>query len=157
MIDSAIYDRFVRPVVRNMVTPESANLLSESHPLRIQCIAFSDMNPFMPMLDGLAEKATQERKPASKENPFLSDEAIFGEIIETQLNMYRTMRDTLTETMFFSIYTSPIVKSLIAPLQSDAPKHRVVDVRQMPEVHSVIAKIEHGGVAEAVVRFAFVK
>lgn len=151
-INTAIYDRFVRPVVRNMVTPESAELLRESHPLRTQRIAFSDMNPFMPMLDGLAEKVTQERKPASKENPFLSGEAIFGEIVETQLNMYRTMRDTLTETMFFSIYTSPIVKSLIAPLQSDAPKHRVVDVRQMPEVHSVLAKIEHGGVAEAVVR-----
>lgn len=151
-INTAIYDRFVRPVVRNMVTPESAELLRESHPLRTQRIAFSDMNPFMPMLDGLAEKVTQERKPANKENPFLSGEAIFGEIVETQLNMYRTMRDTLTETMFFSIYTSPIVKSLIAPLQSDAPKHRVVDVRQMPEVHSVLAKIEHGGVAEAVVR-----
>ncbi len=41
---------------------------------------------------------------------------------------------------------------MIAPLQSDAPKHRVVDVRQMPEVHSALAQIEHGGVAEAVVR-----
>lgn len=151
-INTAIYDRFIRPAVRNMVTPESAELLRESHPLRTQRMAFSDMNPLMPMLDSIIEPVIQERKPAGDENPFLIGEKIFGEVIETQLNMYRNMRDALTETTFFSIYTSPIVKSMIAPLQSDAPKHRVVDVRQMPEVHSALAQIESGGVAEAVVR-----
>lgn len=151
-INTAIYDRFIRPVVRNVVTPESAELLREAHPLRTQRMAFSDINPLMPMLDAFAEPVIQERKPASEDNPFLIGEKIFGEIVETQMNMYRSMRDAFTETSFFTIYTSPIVKSMIAPLQSDAPKHRVVDVRQMPEVHSALAQIEHGGVAEAVVR-----
>ena len=151
-INTAIYDRFVRPVVRNMVTPESAELLREAHPLRTQRMAFSDLNPLMPMFDAIAEPVIQERMPASEDNPFLMGEKIFGEIVETQMNMYRSMRDALTETSFFTIYTSPMVKSMIAPLQSDTPKHRVVDVRQMPEVHSALAHIEHGGVAEAVVR-----
>lgn len=151
-INTTIYDRFVRPVVRNLVTQESADLIRESHPLRTQRLVFSDKNPLMPILDRIKESAIQDRRPVDQENPFLMGEKIFGEVIETQFNLYKNWRDAMTETTFFSIYTSPLVKSMIAPLNSDAPKHRVVDVRQMPEVHSALAQIEHGGIAEAVVR-----
>lgn len=79
-------------------------------------------------------------------------EKIFGEVVETQLDLYRNFRDAMTETMFFSVYTSPIVKSMISPGNADSPKRHVMDVRQMPEVHSALLNIETGGVAEAVVR-----
>ncbi len=51
-----------------MVTSESAELLRESHPLRTQRIAFSDVNPIMPMLDTIVEPVVQERKPANEDN-----------------------------------------------------------------------------------------
>jgi pimeloyl-ACP methyl ester carboxylesterase len=151
-INTTIYDRFVRPVIKNMVTPESAELIRESHPLRTQRLIFSDKNPIMPAIDKITNSLIQDRKKASEDNPFLMGEKIFGEVVETQLDLYRNFRDAMTETMFFSVYTSPIVKSMISPGNADSPKRHVMDVRQMPEVHSALLNIETGGVAEAVVR-----
>jgi hypothetical protein len=58
----------------------------------------------------------------------------------------------MTETLFFSVYTSPLVKAMISPNNEHIPKRQDVDVREMPEVHSALSNIEIGGVAEAVVR-----
>ena len=151
-ISTAIYDRFIRPVVKNVVTPEAAELMRESHPLRTQRVIFSDKNPLMPMMDKVVEGVSQERNPVSKNNPFLMAEKITTTLVETQLNLYRNMRDAMTETLFFSIYTSPFVKASIAPKGVEVPKRHHVDVRQMPEVHSALSSIEEGGLAEGVVR-----
>lgn len=151
-INTEIYDRFVRPTIQNMSTPETAALIRESHPLRTQRVMFSDKNPIMPMFDKAAEAITQERKPASKDNPFIMAEKVASELVETQLNLYRNMRDSMTETSFFSIYTSPLIKAIISPKDSGLPKHSIVDVRQLPEVHHVLANIDKGGLAEGVVR-----
>jgi pimeloyl-ACP methyl ester carboxylesterase len=151
-INTTVYDRFVRPVIKSMVTPESAEMIRESHPLRTQRLMFSDKNPIMPAMDKITEGLVQERKKAGENNPFLMGEKIFGEVVETQLNLYRNFRDAMTETLFFSIYTSPIVKAMISPNNADTPKRRVMDARQMPEVNAALANIEAGGIAEAVVR-----
>ena len=151
-INTEIYDRFVRPAIQNMATAESAAFIREAHPLRTQRVIFSDRNPMMPMLDKAAESMSQERKPARKDNPFIMAEKVASELIETQMNLYRNMRDSMTETCFFSIYTSPFVKAVISPKGSDLPKRVNVDVRQMPEVHNALANVEKGGLAEGVVR-----
>lgn len=151
-INTEIYDRFVRPTIQNMSTPETAALIRESHPLRTQRVMFSDKNPIMPMLDKAVETITQDRKPASKDNPFIMAEKVGSELIETQLNMYRSMRDSMTETSFFSIYTSPLIKAIISPKDSGLPKHSMVDVRQLPEVLKALANVDQGGLAEGVVR-----
>ncbi len=151
-INTEIYDRFVRPAIQNMSTAETAALIRESHPLRTQRVMFSDKNPIMPMLDKAAESIAQERKPASKDNPFIMAEKVASELLETQLNLYRSMRDSMTETSFFSIYTSPLIKAIISPKDSGLPKHSMVDVRQMPEVHNALALVDKGGLAEGVVR-----
>ena len=151
-INTEIYDRFMRPAIQNMATSETAEFMRESHPLRAQRAIFSDKNPIMPMLDKALAPLTQERKPASQDNPFIMAEKVASELVETQLNLYRNMRDSLTETCFFSIYSSPIIKAFISPKDSGAPKRTTVDVRQMPEVHNALANIDKGGLAEGVVR-----
>jgi len=151
-INTEIYDRFVRPAIQNMATPETAELIRESHPLRTQRVIFSDKNPIMPMLDKAAESLVRERKPASKDNPFIMAEKVASELIETQLNLYRNMRDSMTETSFFSIYSSPMIKAFIRPKDSGVPKRTTVDVRQMPEVHHALENVDKGGLAEGVVR-----
>ena len=151
-INTEMYDRFVRPAIQNMATPETAEFIRESHPLRTQRVMFSDKNPIMPMLDKAAESIVRERKPASKDNPFIMAEKVASELIETQLNLYRNMRDSMTETSFFSIYSSPIIKAFISPKDSGAPKRTTVDVRQMPEVHHALESVDKGGLAEGVVR-----
>jgi len=151
-INTEMYDRFVRPAIQNMATPETAELIRESHPLRTQRVIFSDKNPIMPMLDKAAESLVRERKPASKDNPFIMAEKVASELIETQLNLYRNMRDSMTETSFFSIYSSPMIKAFISPKDSGVPKRTTVDVRQMPEVHHALENVDKGGLAEGVVR-----
>ena len=106
----------------------------------------------MPMLDKAVEAIVHERKPASKDNPFIMAEKVASELIETQLNLYRNMRDSMTETSFFSIYSSPMVKAFISPKESGIPKRTAVDVRQMPEVHHALENVDKGGLAEGVVR-----
>ena len=151
-INTELYDRFVRPAIQNMATPETAELIRESHPLRTQRVIFSDRNPIMPMLDKAAESIVRERKPASIDNPFIMAEKVASELIETQLNLYRNMRDSMTETSFFSIYSSPMIKAFISPKDSGMPKRTTVDVRQMPEVHHALENVDKGGLAEGVVR-----
>ena len=151
-INTEMYDRFVRPAIQNMATPETAEFIRESHPLRTQRVMFSDKNPIMPMLDKAAESIVRERKPASKDNPFIMAEKVASELIETQLNLYRNMRDSMTETSFFSIYSSPMIKAFISPKDSGVPKRTTVDVRQMPEVHHALENVDKGGLAEGVVR-----
>ncbi|MBU3584363.1 DUF3141 domain-containing protein [Polynucleobacter sp. 15G-AUS-farblos] len=151
-INTELYDRFVRPVIQNMATPETAELIRESHPLRTQRVIFSDKNPIMPMLDKAAESIVRERKPASRDNPFIMAEKVASELIETQLNLYRNMRDSMTETSFFSIYSSPMIKAFISPKDSGTPKRTTVDVRQMPEVQHALENVDKGGLAEGVVR-----
>ena len=151
-IGTAIYDRFFRPVVKNLVTSEVAEIMREVHPLRTQRMVFSDKNPIMPMIDKVAVKVAQNRISVSENNPFLMAERVMSTVTETQLNLYRNLRDAMTETLFFSIYTSPFIKSAISPMGVDLPKRHIVDVRQMPEVHSALSSIEEGGLAEGVVR-----
>ncbi|QWE09428.1 DUF3141 domain-containing protein [Polynucleobacter ibericus] len=151
-INTELYDRFVRPAIQNMATPETAELIRESHPLRTQRVIFSDKNPIMPMLDKAAESIVRERKPASIDNPFIMAEKVASELIETQLNLYRNMRDSMTETSFFSIYSSPMIKAFISPKDTGIPKRTSVDVRQMPEVHHALENVDKGGLAEGVVR-----
>ena len=151
-INTEIYDRFVRPAIQNMATPESAALIRKSHPLRTQRVVFSDKNPIMPMLDKAAQAITQDRKPARQDNPFIMAERVTSELIETQLNLFRSMRDSMTETTFFSMYTSPLVKAIISPKENNLPKRQNVDVRQMPDVHAALSNVTQGGLAEGVVR-----
>jgi hypothetical protein len=151
-INTEIYDRFLRPTIQSISTPETAALVRDSHPLRTQRVIFSDQNPIMPLLDKAAESITQVRKPASKDNPFIMAEKVASEFIGAQFNMYRSMRDSMTETSFFSIYTSPWTKAFISPKDSGLPKHSTIDVRQMPEVYLALSNINQGGLAEGVVR-----
>ena len=78
-------------------------------------------------------------------------EKVFAESIESQLNLYRDMRDAMTELLFFSMYSSPVVKSLTKPLDKDH-KPKNIDVREYPEIRMALSLMEVGGVPEAVVR-----
>src|ERR1700749_4511109 len=64
--------RFVQPWVGAVATPQMAESMRNLHPLRLQYELFSSPNPFMSAVASLAEKASEDRKPVSKDNPFLA-------------------------------------------------------------------------------------
>src|SRR6476659_868971 len=70
-LNLAAYQKFVQPWVQKMVTPQMADWARNMHPLRLQYDIFSSHNPFMPVVQSLAEKVSEDRKPVAKDNPFL--------------------------------------------------------------------------------------
>src|SRR4051794_23126635 len=64
-LNLAAYKKFMRPWIKGMVTPQMAELARNLHPLRLQYEAFSSQNPFMPAVESLAEKVSEDRKPVS--------------------------------------------------------------------------------------------
>jgi pimeloyl-ACP methyl ester carboxylesterase len=147
-----MYERMFRPMVKHIVTEESAEMLRNLNPLRTQRLMFSDANQLMPMFDSLIQKAKDNRKPIDKKNPFVKLEKMFAESIESQLNLYRDTRDAMTELMFFNMYSSPMMKSMTKPLDKHHGKRRDVDVREYPEIRLALSMMEVGGVPEATVR-----
>src|SRR6185437_4444603 len=66
------YRKYMQPWLKSMVTPQMAEMMRNWHPLRLQYEAFSSQNPFMKAVENAAEKARDNRKPATKDNPFLA-------------------------------------------------------------------------------------
>ena len=151
-INSEIYQRMGRPLVKALSTDESAQMMRNLHPLRTQRLVFSDKNPFMPMLDSLSNQVSQNRVKLNPSNPFLVAEKIGAEMVEMQLNLYRDVRDSWVESCFFAMYTSPILKTIFHPTAEEQPLHPEIDVMRMPEIQAALANIEQGGLAEACVR-----
>ena len=146
------YERTVRPVLKHVVTKQSAELLRNLHPLRTQRLVFSDKNPIMSRLDPVANKLAEERVTVADNNPFLMAQQICAEIIEMQLNLFRDLRDAAAENSFFAIYTSPLTKSMFPPVANEHPSNVMGDVTKRPEIAKALADIERGGLAEATVR-----
>lgn len=151
-VHTEVYERAVRPVLKHVVTKQSAELLRNLHPLRTQRLVFSDKNPIMSHLDPVANKLAQERVNVADNNPFLMAQQICAGIIEMQLNLYRDLRDAAAENSFFAIYTSPLTKAMFPPVANEHPSNVMGDVTKMPEIAKALADIELGGLAEATVR-----
>jgi hypothetical protein len=59
-INLQLYEPYVAPFVRAAVTPEMAAAMRELHPNRMRFAMFSDENPFMRFVAGMAEQARAE-------------------------------------------------------------------------------------------------
>src|SRR6188472_1939850 len=71
-INLEAYRKYLQPWVKSMVTPQMAESMRNLHPLRAQYEAFSSKNPFMAMVKSLAERASEDRKQVSEDNPFIA-------------------------------------------------------------------------------------
>lgn len=152
-ITTELYERLMRPTIKKMVTNESAELMRNMHPLRVERMMYSDKNPLLPMFDQFVQKQLENtRQPVSQDNVFLGMEKVMASMIEAQLNLYRSARDGLTEMAFFGMYSSPMMKSLLTPVSPAFHRHKDIDVRQMPEIRKALAMVETGGVPEATIR-----
>jgi len=147
-----LYDLGPRPWVRAAVTPASAQALAAWHPLRVRRWGASGRNPALAALAPVAERVRAERRPAGDDNPFVAAERLAAEMIEEGWNLARDLRHAWLELAFFSIYGAPWMRALasndlgVPVAASDRP---LVD---SPEVQMALAKLSHGGFADAVIR-----
>src|ERR1700731_172613 len=112
-INLSVYRNFVQPWIRATVPPQLAEWMRKLHPLRLQYELFSSRNPFMPAVESLAEKVTEDRKPVSKDNPFMAFQEQVSKQIVHALDSWRDSQETLSEATFLAVYGSPALQAAV--------------------------------------------
>ena len=154
----ALYRTFMQPMVRAMATPAVAEALREMHPLRLQYQLFSDANPFMSQLEDVAQKVRDQRTPAPADNPFTALQEAMSRQIVAGLDAFRDMRDSFGETMFLSVYGSPLLQAAVGLDPADTGPQRRAGTSPLHTelVNTRIAQIKDriaaGGVREGTLR-----
>jgi len=154
----SLYRTFMQPIVRAMVPAPVADWIRQLHPLRLQYEVFSDQNPFMAPVAGLAEQVRANRKNVDKDNPFLVAQENMSKRIEGALDSWREASEAWAERMFLGIYGSPTLQAAVGldpsgtqrlRKASKNPLHRDLLQKRIAELKALIAT---GGLRAAVVR-----
>ena len=155
-LGSELYDLYVRPCVQSVVTPQSAALLRDLHPMRMQRAIFSDRNPAMATVSSLAEQVRTARAPAPAENVFLKAEELWADVIALSLDVYRDARDAWGEFAFYSIFASPPMHWIGRMHNFQRTRKDPQELRFLPEVQALLLGVDRGGFAEAIIRMLIV-
>jgi hypothetical protein len=143
------YSLLGRPIVRSFVNEQTAQLGRTFHPLRLQHWAFSDLNPWMWPLSAFASAVKAARQIAPAENPYRRWEKAASEMIVAGLDLFRDVRDAMSEALFFQIYGPPAVMGAVEEAETGV-EAATTDVRQLPLVQNALAAIGTGGYPEAI-------
>ena len=156
-INKNLYNTFASPLIKKLVTAESAEKQRESHPLRKRYKAFSSKNPLLNNIPQLAEQVRAQRRPVAKDNIFMQmQEAMSKQIVEA-LDRYRDMRDEATEKMFLNVYGSPVLQALVG-LNADGGKPRRIgrdiarEAAGTAQRAALALRTAEGGTTEAIIR-----
>jgi pimeloyl-ACP methyl ester carboxylesterase len=122
-VNLGLYRTFASPIVKNLVTEQSANLLRELHPSRLRFEIFSDKNPFMAPVRSWASSVRINRRAVSDENPLLHMEQAASDCIVKWLDAFTDARDAMVEGVFMAAYGSPLLQAL-AGLRADGAQTR---------------------------------
>ena len=153
----AAYQKFVQPWLKNVVTPQMAESMRTMHPLRLHYEAFSSQNPWMTTVKSAAEKIEENRKPVSKDNPFLAFQDQMSKQIVHVLDSWRDSQEALSEAIFLNVYGSPALQAAVGIDPKSEPSRR----REMSAEHRAMleariaelkSRIGEGGLREAAIR-----
>jgi hypothetical protein len=157
-INLALYRTFAQPFVRATATAPMAEWLQRIHPLRAQHEALSDANPLMRVVQYAADRAREDRRPVSPDNPFVKLQETMSEQIVAGLDAWRDAVESLSERTFLTVYGSPLLQAAVGIDPADArpqrradksPLHRDLVSARIAELKSRIAQ---GGLREALTR-----
>src|SRR5258707_244343 len=123
-INLAAYQKFLQPWIKGMVQPQVAEMMRNLHPLRLQYEPFSTRNPFMPAVESLAEKVSEERKQVSTDNPFFAFQEQVSKQIVNALDSWRDSQEALSEATFLAVYGSPALQAAIGIDPQSTPSRR---------------------------------
>ena len=151
-INSAFYDGFIRPWLRQIVNEPIAELLRRAHPFHQQQVLWSSLNPALWWLAGTASQVSSDRHPARKDNPLLAWQALFSNQMQDALNAYRDVRDATQELCFYGIYGA------LSAVSSNKPARNLqahADQLDQALIERLQDALPHGGPLEALVRILF--
>ncbi|APO79072.1 hypothetical protein AM571_PC01340 (plasmid) [Rhizobium etli 8C-3] len=157
-INLALYRTYLQPAIRAVVTPPMAEAMRRMHPLRLQYEIFGPSNPFMAWIQAAAEHASQNRKHASSENPFLALQENVSRQIVDGLEAWRRTIERLSEDAFRTVYGSPVLQTALGiDSKSDRrprkpAKSSLHEALVEARIASLRAEISEGGLREALAR-----
>ena len=157
-VNEDFYKTFVSPWVRSMTTPWSAELIRQTHPLRLSRYFFSDINWAMGPIAFWAPVVKENRLPVQPDNPFRAMETITSNMIVNWLNFYRDFQDNSQEATFKAIYGNPRLKEMAkrsamragASLEQASEEPRALTAEEDRQKWQEVA--DQGGFEEAVIR-----
>ena len=151
------YRTFMQPFVRALANHPAADLARRFDPLRLSYTMFGDKNPWMAGVKSAAAAVGSARTPAPANNPYLALQSMSSAQITTTLDVFRNVRDQAEEQVFFGIYGSPAVQSLLGlktgatvrPAPEPSPEQLATHQAQ---ARACEAEVETGGFDEALTR-----
>jgi hypothetical protein len=157
-VNLGLYRTFLGPLVRNLVTEQSAALLRHLHPNRMRFEIFSDKNPLMQPLAASADLIRAHRQPVSAGNPLLAMEQAASDWIVRCLDAFTEVRDAAYEAIFIAAYDQPWLQALVG-LRADGAQTRRHVERELARESAIQRtrtelndRIEQGSVIEAALR-----
>jgi pimeloyl-ACP methyl ester carboxylesterase len=156
-LNLAAYQKFVQPWIRSMVTPQMAETMRKLHPLRLQYEALSSRNPWMTAVKSAAEEIEENRKPVSRDNPFLVFQEQMSKQIVHALDSWRDSQEALSEAIFLNVYGSQALQAALGIDPKSEPsrrremsaEHRAMLDKRIAELKS---RVGEGGLREAAIR-----
>lgn len=157
-INRSLYEMFLSPVIRTTVSQPLAAMMSTLHPNRLRFATFSDRNPMMQPIEGLAETVRAARRPVSADNPFLALESALSSWISMSLSGYQEIRDLATELTFLMVYGSPLLQAWVGLGPQIETEGRLIERDLLREAAKTQLRAEleglfdQGGLPAAVIR-----
>ena len=157
-VNLALYRTFAQPVVRALVSAPLADTLRQMHPLRLQYEMFSNANPFMAPVAGLADEVRKTRRAVASDNPFIAAQENVSKQIVAALDGWRDFIEAVSERSFLSVYGSPALQAALGidptdtrPLRKPA-KNKLYQELIQKRIAELKSHIPLGGLREAIIR-----
>jgi pimeloyl-ACP methyl ester carboxylesterase len=153
-----LYRTLAQPTVRALSNPTTAQWMQRMHPLRLSYEMFSDANPFMRMVAGMADKVRKDRKQAGENNPFLAMQERASKQIVDSLDAFRDLSEKVAERTFLTVFGQPTLQTALG-IDPAAP-HSACKATRNPlhqqlletRIAELKARMAVGSVREAMIR-----
>jgi pimeloyl-ACP methyl ester carboxylesterase len=151
-VQAQMYEALVRPSVKAMVNPVTAELSRAMHPQRLSRELLSSSNPAMKPVAEAAKQVRENRNKAASTNPFLTAESLCVQSAEQMLDFWRDTRDMAFELGFFGMWGTPWARAFGGTNEARRTLKQLDELRGLPEVTHALQAIDKGGFPEAVIR-----
>ena len=111
-INAGLYEQLAAPFLQSLANEPMAESMRRLHPLRMQRWALSDLNPLMLSLGAVAGMVTAHRQACAADNPFRIMEREAAKAVEAAFERVADMRDVMVESVFETLYATPLARTL---------------------------------------------
>jgi pimeloyl-ACP methyl ester carboxylesterase len=148
------YEIFAQPLVRAVANDFTARLGRQLHPLRAQRWAFSDLNPWLSLLEVAADAIKSQRHSVAQDHPLRKWERAVAGFVSAGLDYLRDLRDAASELLFFQTFGALLPLSFAERGHGGERETHATDPRTLPFVKTALDAIEAGGYPAALARTA---